>query len=53
MPRTETDKPIDRLHNMDLLEGQGTWGTQRLPPTQLLGYLDESEDSTPVIFNLT
>ena len=53
LPRAETDKPIHRLHDGDLVEGQGTQGTQILPPPQLLGYLDESEDSTYVLFNLT
>ena len=53
MPIVDTDKMTHRLHDMDLVEGQGTQGTQILPPPQLLGYLDESEDSTYVLFNLT
>ena len=49
----DTDKPIHILYDVDLVEGQGTQGTQILPPPQLLGYLDESEDSTYVLLNLT
>ena len=46
MLRTETDKPIHILHDVYLVEVQGT---QILPPPQLLGYLYESEDSTSVL----
>ena len=53
MPRAETDKPIHMLHYVDLVELQETQGTYILPPTQLLGYLDESKDSTSALFNLT
>ena len=44
MPRADTEKSIEKLYNVDFLEGQGTQGTQRLPPPQLLGYLEKSED---------
>ena len=53
LPRAETEKLIHRLHDVDLVESQGTQGTRILPPPELLGYLDESEDSTSVVLNLT
>ena len=53
LPRTDIDKPTDKIHDVDLLEDQGTQGTCRLPPPQLLGYLDESEDLNSVLLNLT
>ena len=49
----DTDKPIHILYDVDLVEGQGTQGTHILTPTQLLGYINESEDSTSLLFNLT
>ena len=41
LPKRETYKPIDRLHYVDILEGQETRVTWRLPPPQLLGYMDK------------
>ena len=37
---TETYNLTRRLHNVDLVEGQGTWGTHILPLPQLLGSLE-------------
>ena len=45
-PRSETDNLKYRLHDVDLVEGQGTQGTQILPHPQLIGYINDSEDST-------
>ena len=53
LTRAETDKPIHGLHHMDIVKVQGTHETWILPPPQLLGYLDESEESTSILFNIT
>ena len=53
MTRKETYKPIKIIHGEDLFEGQETQGNQILPPTQLLGYIYESEYSTSVLLNPT
>ena len=53
MIREETNKPINRLHNVDLFEGKGTQVTCILPPPELSGYLDGSDDSTYVLCNIT
>ena len=53
LPRADTEKLIYRINNVDIVEGQINWGTRILPPPQLIGYLNESEYSTSVIFNLT
>ena len=42
----DIDNLTNILHDVDLVEAHGTKGTQILPPPQLLGYLNESEDST-------
>ena len=44
MPRAETDKPIHRLHDVDLVEVQGTQGTLVLPLPQSVVYINESEE---------
>ena len=53
LPREETYKPIHRLHDVDIVEGQGIWGTWILHPPQLLEYLYGSEDPTYVLFYIT
>ena len=53
MPRAETDKLAHRFHDADIVEGQGTQGTCILPPTQLLIHINDSEDSTSVLFDVT
>ena len=53
LTRSETDKPKERFQDVDHLEGQGTRGTQGLPPLKLIGYFDEAEDSTSVLLKLT
>ena len=52
IPRAEKEKLIDIIQYVYLVEGQGTRGTLILPPTQLPGYIEESEDSTFVLINL-
>ena len=53
MIREETDKPMNRLYDVDLLEGQGNQGTWILLPPQLLGYIYDSEDSNHVLMNIS
>ena len=53
MTREDTEKPIQRLHDVDLVERTGTQGNRILPPAQLLGYIDDLEDSTYALLNIT
>ena len=53
LPMAETDKPTDIIHDVAILEGQGTLVARILTPPRLLGYLYESEYSTYTLFNLT
>ena len=49
----ETDKPTDIIHDVAILEGQGTLVARILTPPRLLGYLYESYDSAYVLLNVT
>ena len=52
LTRADTDKPTDRIHDVDLLIRTGISRNSELTLPQLLVYLNDSEGLISALFNL-
>ena len=49
----DTEKPTEKLHEVDLIPSPGNLVNTNLNPPQLLVFINKSEDSTSSLFNIT